>query len=233
MSTIIGVVVDSEMFVNENNSQFTNFTLFSSIFDFRFDRKGISTVSIIKKVNNSIDIDIVFETLLGDDLANNDIDSLNVAAIVPVPSTLFVKDDNQYVLRLNLASPIFNDAFRAKNIIAADLFKNFDGSVDIDIAYQQTQPTVPCKPVDSRMCVKNSSTNTLKFNLASSVFDNIFDLRPILSSDIVKRRDGSIDVNIIFQTINTFPQTRPGNPVYPRGAVASVNADDQIYQYNN
>ena len=58
---IIGVVVDSEMFVNENNGQFTNFTLYSSIFNFRFDRKNISTINIIKKVNNSIDIDIVFE----------------------------------------------------------------------------------------------------------------------------------------------------------------------------
>jgi len=224
---IIGVVVDSEMFVNENNGQFTNFTLYSSIFNFRFDRKNISTINIIKKVNNSIDIDIVFESLCEEQIADTNIDTVATPANVPVESTLYVKDNNQYVMRLNLASQIFNAAFRQKNIIAVDLFKNFNESIDIDIAYQQVSPIVQCKPVDSRMCIKNSSSNTLKFNLASSVFDNTFDVRPVLTTDIIKKRDGSIDVTIVFQNSN-----KPSNPAYPRGVKYSLESsieNSQLY----
>lgn len=210
---IIGIVVDSEMFINENNNQFTNFTLASSIFNIKFDRKEISTINIIKKVNDSIDIDIVFESCI-ETIDNTNIDNLGQSPVIPVASTLFVKTNNAFVMRFNLASPIFNPAFRAKNIIAIDLFKNFDDSVDIDIAYQQLVPISPSKPVDSRMAIKNSTSNTLKFNLASSVFDNTFDLRPILSSDIIKKRDGSIDISIIFQSLDTFTQLRPSNPAY-------------------
>lgn len=205
--------VDSEMCVYENSIMFTNFNLASSIFGPEFDRKSISSVSIIKKINNSIDIDIVFD-LLCENKMDNVIDTINSGACNPTDSILCVKINNANLMKLNLASLIFNTSFLNKNILSVDLFKNYDDSVNFDIAYQQLGPVVQCKPVDSRMCIKNSASNTLRFNLASSVFDNTFDLRPILGTDIIKKRDGSIDVNIIFQTLTTTRQHFPSNPAY-------------------
>jgi len=232
---MIDAGVDSEMFVNENNNRFTNFTLFSSIFNFRFDRKRISIISIIKQINNSIDININFDEQIRDPALDTVTDVINVGKIVPVHSILFVKENNQQMMRLNLESPLFNEAFRVKNIAAADLFKNYNGSIDIDIVYRQFKPCSPCQHqiADSMMRIKNDSITALKFNLESSVFDKIFDSRPILSTNLVKKRDGSVDITIIFQEPGEIPRTAPGNPVYPKGIVYSTIAEETIYPYNN
>uniref|UniRef100_A0A6C0C8S2 Uncharacterized protein n=1 Tax=viral metagenome TaxID=1070528 RepID=A0A6C0C8S2_9ZZZZ len=206
--------VDSNMCVYENSCLYTNFNLASSIFDCDFDRKTISSVSIIKKGDESIDINIVFGDGSCCKDGDNIVDVVNSVMSTEVNSVLCVKTNDCNLMKMNLTSSIFNSIFRCKTIISVDLFKNYNNSVNFDIAYQPNGPIMKCKPVDSRMCVKNSASNILRFNLASSVFDNVFDLKPILCSEVVKKRDGSIDVNITFQSCTITKQHFPSNPAY-------------------
>jgi hypothetical protein len=169
---------------------------------------------MIKKVDESVDINIVFGDGSCCKECDNVVDIINSVTRTQVNSVLCVKANDCNVMKLNLTSSIFNSIFRCKNIISVDLFKNYDDSVNFDIAYQPNGPITKCKPVDSRMCVKNCASNILRFNLASSVFDNVFDLKPILASEIIKKRDGSIDVSITFQTSTLTKQRFPSNPAY-------------------
>jgi len=210
------IKVDSEMRVYENSNLYTNFNLASTIFGCCFDKKIISSVSVIKKLDESIDINIVFDDgeCGGEEYCDDEVDIVNSVSNKLINSVLCVKTNNDSLMKLNLTASIFNSLFRCKEIISVDLFKNYDDSVTFDIAYKQSCFSSRSKPVDSRMCVQNCASNTLRFNLASSVFDNVFDLRPILSSEIIKKRDGSIDINILFQSAIATKQHFPSNPAY-------------------
>jgi len=222
--------VDSKMCVYENSCLYTNFNLASSVFGCDFDKKSISSVSMIKKADESVDINIVFD---GKNCGGecDVIDIINCVSCTEINSVLCVKTNDDNLLKLNLTSSIFNSIFRCKDILTVDLFKNYDDSVTFDIAYRPNGPIAPCKPVDSRMCIKNCASNTLRFNLASSVFDNVFDLKPILGSEIIKKRDGSIDVNITFQSLTTTTKQHfPSNPAY--NSLINNPIYNSIY-YNN
>lgn len=68
-----------------------------------------------------------------------------------------------------------------------------------------------CTPVDSTMCVKSDTPNALRLNIASSVFDTEFETRPILFVNLIRNLDGTVDLSIVYESDDRYPQY-PSNP---------------------
>jgi len=73
------------------------------------------------------------------------------------------------------------------------------------------------KSVDSFMYVKCNTSDTLRINLVSPVFDPKFNSKPVNSVKMIKNNDGSVDFIVYFgnkcDKIITQPHY-PKNPVY-------------------
>lgn len=113
-------------------------------------------------------------------------DTLHICDNFEICDNFGISDDFGIILQ---AQNINLDAYFGKKTIYIEPIRYHKQSVPTDIA-----------PVDSSMYIKKAknSENALRFKLSSSAFDSCFNSKKVISIDLIKNYDNSVDFVIKF-----------------------------------